>query len=271
MHNKISKIAHKWQKATDSNNTKINTQFLTEHVVPFEDINLSTTPWIFSHIPKTAGTAFEKHLSQAFELKDLLNVNAPDLNRLPQCIYLKNKYPKFITGHHPMHGMLYQLLPHQPLVHLTLLRDPITRTVSYYNYTTTRKYHALNSRIKHLSFDDFLKQDDLVELSNAQARRLAGTLHSPEKITDKDLYFKAKFSIDKCFSMVGVTEYFNDFITLLGKKCGVSFHALAPINKSEVKIRLKDLSNEQLTHIKDKNKVDTQLYEYVKTKFLSYN
>ena len=267
MHATLLNKAQKWKHRTDVENTNSNINWLKQHVVNFEDIKLINNPWIFSHIPKTAGTSLESYLSQGFELKDILNINAPDLNNLPQCIYLKNKYPKFITGHHPIHGLLFQLLPNQKIVHLTMMRHPIRRVISYYNYIATREYHALHKQIKDLSFDAFLEQD-LVELHNGQAKRLAGLLHSNSDIKDSDLYFKSKYTVDNCYSLVGVTECFKQFTEVIAKKSGIAMKQLPTINQSITKVQITDLSQQQLSNIKRNNKVDIQLYEYVKSKFL---
>jgi hypothetical protein len=232
-------------------------------------MDLNTFPWVFSHIPKTAGTSVESYLAQLVGLKDILHVNAPDLNRLPQVLYLKNKYPKLIMGHHPFHGLLYQLLGEHKIVHLSMMREPISRVVSYYNYVSTRNYHALHKSVAHLSFDGFLAESQLTELSNGQAKRLAGTLHNSVGLTDQELYLKAKYTIDHCFSLVGVTEHFKEYIQLIAKKCGVKFIELPPINRSEIKIQLADLTTAQKKVVSEMNKVDIQLYQYVKAKFLA--
>jgi len=268
MHKKLLSKAELWQNRSDSQNTEINLSWLKKHVVDFNHINLNASIWVFSHVPKTAGTSLESYLIQAFAFKDVLHVNAPDLNKLPQCVYLKNRFAKFISGHHPFHGLLYQLLPDENIVHISMMRDPVSRVVSYYNYLATRNYHALHSQIKDMGFDKFLAQNDMVEIHNGQAKRFAGLLHSSEIVSDSDLYFRAKQAIDKCYSLVGVTEFFKQFYQLLAKKCGITFHQLPVINRSETKVQLTDLSQYQLKTIKQNNKVDIQLYQYVKSKFL---
>lgn len=265
--NQILGKAQIWKNNTDASNTETNVRFLQDNVAELKQISVHNTPWVFSHIPKTAGTSLENILIQVFELKDVLHVNAPDLNRLPQVIHLKNKYPNLIMGHHPIHALLYQLLPETRFVHLTMLREPVSRIISYYNYLATREYHALHSQIKDLRFDTFLKQD-LVEINNGQSKRLAGCLHSDESIKGNELYQKAKFVVDNCFSLVGVTEYFKEFCHVLEKQCGIIFNHLPPANRSQRKIQLTDLKPQQRKIIEENNKVDIQLYEYVKSKFL---
>lgn len=267
-HDELLQIRDKWSKRSDKDNSKFNLERLSEQVVSSENIKLNTGPWIFSHIPKTAGTSLESYLSQAFALKDQLHVNAPDLNRLPQVLALKNNFPQLIMGHHPMHGLLYQLLPEQKIVHLSMMREPISRVVSYYNYLATRKYHALHAQVELLSFDQFIVQKDLVEINNGQAKRIAGLLHSTQEVDDNELYFQAKYAVDHCFSVIGVTELFKQFHQLIAQTCGVIFHQLPPINRSKIKVQLTDLSASQRLIIEANNKVDIQLYQYVKSLFL---
>ena len=227
---------------------------------------LSLKPlWVFSHIPKTAGTSFDRYLAQFFQLKDILHVNAPDLNQLPQVVHLKKGFPKLISGHHPMHGLLYQLLPPRKIVHIALMRRPIDRVISYYNYISTREYHALNKRVSDLSFDEFLSQTDVPELRNGQSRRLVGLLHSDENIPEKEIYQLAKKVIDDCFTIVGVTEKLSDLSSYLNKKLQSKTYEIPRMNSSGIKVLLSELTMKQRLKIESMNKVDIQLYEYVRS------
>jgi len=265
----ILKNAGDWENRSDQENYQINISWLQNHILRFDEISLQNCQWVFSHIPKTAGTSLESYLIQAFLLKDVLNINADEINNLPQCLYMKNKYPKFITGYHPMQGMLYQLLKDTNVVHISMMRDPIERVISFYNHMNTKHYHANNGSNSVLEFDDFLNQPDLSEIHNGQAKRFAGMLDTDLEISDKDIYFRAKYCIDNCFSVVGVTEFFSQFHKLIAKKCAVTFHDLPPITRLETKVQLACLQPEQMKIIKRKNKIDIQLYQYVRSKFVN--
>lgn len=267
MNEEIVNKADVWRKRSDKENADTNLDWLANNVVDFSKINLNKTPWIFSNIPKTAGKALDNYLTQAFALTDILNVNAVEFNALPQCLYLKNKLPKAISGQFSLSELVYQLIPNQEIVHLSMMRDPIFRVIFLYNDIATKKYHEEDQNTETLDFDAFIKQDDLLEINNGQARRFAGLLDSELTISDKDLYKKAKYAIDNCYSLVGLSEQFRQFYELLGKKCGIKFHNLAPIVRSKLKVQLSDLNDNQLAIIEQKNKVDIQLYQYVKTLF----
>jgi hypothetical protein len=269
MKDEILEKAKCWHNRNDEENTVINVSWLESNVLEFEKVDLKANKWIFSHVPKTAGTALESYLTQAFALKDILNINGSELINFPECLYMKNRWPKFITGRHSMQGLLYQLLDENKVVHISMMRDPVERVVSFYNHKITKEYQELKSQEKVISFDDFINQSEVDEINNGQAKRFAGTLSYNTKISDKELYFRAKYSIDKCYSIVGVTEFFTQLHKLIAKKCGVKFHDLPPITRLETKVQFANLNPQQLTLIKRKNKVDIQLYQYVRSKFLN--
>lgn len=267
--NKILECSELWLNRSDDDNAKLNVLWLESQVLENAEINLESSTWIFSHVPKTAGTALESYLIQAFALKDVLNINANDLNNMPESLYMKNRYPKFITGYHPLQGLLYQILGNNKIVHLSMMRDPIERVVSTYNHLITKDYRSQNISNKALDFDDFINHTDLIEVHNGQAKRFAGILGTNIELSDKEIYFRAKYSIDHCFSIVGVTEFFSQFHKLIAKRCGVIFHDLPPITRLETKVQLANIKPDQMKVIKRKNKIDIQLYQYVRSKFLN--
>jgi hypothetical protein len=270
MNNKeLLAIKKSWKSRSDAENSKINCEWLKKQIVDFSTSSFTNYHCVFSHVPKSAGTSFDRFIAQFYELKDILHVNAADLNKLPQVVNLKNNFPKLISGHHPIHGLLYQLLPNEKIIHLSMMREPVSRVISYYNYISTREYHALHKQVKDLGFDKFIHQD-LIEINNGQARRFSGTLHTNSLLSDNELYFQAKNIIDNCFTIVGVTEEINKFAQLISKKYKTKFSEVPKTNTSNVKIRLRDISSSQLKIIEQKNKVDIQLYKYVKHKFKQF-
>ncbi len=269
MHNTILNKSEQWQSRQALENADINLKWLSQHVVDCNRINLNITPWVFLNIPKTSGRALDNYLTQSFALSDILSINSDELNQLPQSIYMKNAYPKAITGKFASNDLLYQLLPDQETVHLSMMRDPIYRVIFIYNDIATTAYHKADKSKKTMDFDTFIKQE-YTEINNGQARRFAGLLATDAKFSDRELYERAKYVVDNCFSLVGISEQFKDFYQLLGVKCGIKFHNLPPIVRSKLKVQLSDISDEHLALIKRKNRVDIQLYEYVKSKFNDY-
>ncbi|KAA3638837.1 MAG: hypothetical protein DWP95_11730, partial [Proteobacteria bacterium] len=116
--------------------------FLTQWVLSPEQALQSQSPRVvFSHVPKTGGTTLETILAKNHRLSDVLHLNAPEFKRYPDILTLKKKPPRFICGHHPLHSPLYRYLPRAPLFHITMVREPVSRVLSYYNYISHKTDH----------------------------------------------------------------------------------------------------------------------------------
>ncbi|MFK8011385.1 MAG: sulfotransferase family 2 domain-containing protein [Marinicellaceae bacterium] len=262
-----AEIKKQWDICSDSDNFEKNFSILQKHMCNLDGLSLESNLWIFSHIPKTAGTSLENYLAQLFLIQEILHINAPDLNNFPELLSVKQQFPNYIAGHHPMHGLLYQLLPRKSIVHITMLREPVSRILSYFNYIKSRPTHSLHHTVKDITFDAFLEQP-MPEINNGQSRRLAGILHSGTELSDLELYEKAKLVIDKCFTFVGVTEKFEDFLLFVESKTGLSIHRTPRKNQSKIILHKNELSHEHLIQLKSNNAADILLYDYVLNKFM---
>lgn len=262
----IKKIAEQWSNNSDKFNFSINKKFLQRHVCHFDEINKKDSIWIFSHIPKTAGTSCENYLAQLFLIQNILHINAPDLNKYPEIVSAKKEFPHYLAGHHPMHGLLYQLIPDTKIIHTTLLREPISRIVSYFNYLKSRLTHKNHSEVRDMNFETFCQQP-MVEIHNGQSRRLAGFLHTKEIISDTELFESAKCVVDSCFTLVGITEKFESFIKVIESRCGVSIYRSPNKNESKIIVKQEDLDKDQIDILQNNNAADIKLYAYVSKKF----
>jgi hypothetical protein len=270
MFEKLLKSREQWSERSAHENTKINISMLSKNRVGINQINLNVMPWIFSISPKSAGKSLDQYFTQVFALNDILSINSNELTNLPQAIKLHNKYPAAITGQHSIDDLLYQLIPDKKIVHLGMMREPLMRVILLYNDVTTHQMITNKNGLNLVDFATYVNDVNPAEINNGQAKRLAGVLNSNEKLSDKELYFKSKFCIDNCFSFMGITEQFDDFYRILGKKSGVKFHPMPSIVRSKLKVRLTDISPDLHEIIHNKNKVDIQLYEYVKSQFNHY-
>jgi hypothetical protein len=198
---------------------------------------------------------------------ELLHINAPDLNKLPELLNLKKNSPKLICGHHPMHGLLYQLLPAQPLFHLTQLRHPVDRVLSYYNYLLGKQDHPMHEAAKEKSLTEFLQADSSPELSNGQAKRFSGYLHSG-KTDDQSLFRLAQETLEHCFSLVLTTCLFDEGLLLLQKRLGLKDIYYVKRNVSTRYVSRKQLSHDEVTLIESMNQADLQLFAWAKNNCL---
>ena len=257
-----------WSNNTDIENFDINIKNLKSMFSK----NINALPkqkvTCFSHVPKTGGTSLESILAKSFLLSEVLHINAPDLNKQPGILKLKKNPPKLICGHHPMHGLLYQLLPKHPLFHFTQLRHPTDRVLSYYNYILGKQDHPLHDLTKSKSITEFILQNPSPELSNGQSKRFSGYLHSGET-DDNTLFCLAKDCLSQCFSLVLTTCLFDEGLLLLKKHLGLKDIYYQRHNVSTRFINRNQLSKEELGLIESINQADLRLFEWARKNCLT--
>ncbi len=261
-------MQHNWFNSSDHNNFQLNRTRLLKGVL--------STPYsakrhllCFSHVPKTGGTSLESILAKNFLLSETLHINAPDLNKHPEAIKLKKNDPKLICGHHPIHGLLYQLLPEQPLFHVTQLRHPVDRVLSYYNYVLGKSDHPMHIHAKDKSLSEFLQSEPSPELSNGQAKRFSGYLHCTAVVEDNVLFTLAQKTLSQCFSMVLTTCLFDEGLLLLKKRLGLRDVFYQKHNISHRFISREQLSANELAMIESMNQADIRLFEWTKNNCLA--
>lgn len=249
-----------WSERNDASNFERNVTFLKQHVLPLSKADQRELT-VFSHVPKTAGTSLESYLAQQHHLSDIIHVNAPDLNRLPEVLTMKKHFPKLICGHHPMHGMLYQLLPAQPLVHFTVVREPISRVLSYFNYVVAKTDHPMHPIAIQSGLQAFIEASPSPELNNGQSRRFAGQLHSDPE-SDEALTQVAQQVLSDCFSAVFLTEHLVDHLSAMAPLMGWQSPQLPQHNRSPRHTSLEDLSPQTKSLIEQRNQADIALYRW---------
>lgn len=257
-------MQHNWFLKSDIENFNANKLFLKNNLV---SNTYTSSPHMvcFSHVPKTGGTSLESILFKNFKAADVLHVNAPDLVKQPDLLELKKNPPQLICGHHPMHGLLYQLIPTQAVFHFTQLRNPIDRVLSYYNYVMGKADHPMHEHVNNKSLLDFLAASPTPELSNGQSKRFSGFLHHG-KPDDDCLYNIAKNTLDECFSLVLTTCLFDEGLLLLKNRLMLTDIYYLRNNVSKAYIKRSDLNEQEVAIITDMNQADIKLFAWAKAK-----
>ncbi len=257
-------VYQRWQQRDDAENFTRNLAFLQKNVITSTSGYAFTqaAQWVFCHVPKTGGTTLENILARNVPLKDILRINAPVLNHCPCSYGATGRHPRLVMGHHPLHGLVYQLLADAPLFHMTFIRHPLARVVSWFNYLKTRPEHLLHARIQSMDLDEFLQQPDLVEIRNGQCRRLTGHLHQQTTPEDATLFQQAKQVLDTAFSFVGTTERFDESLLVVKKQLGLTDIFYQPLNTSKKIATPEALNQSQRQCILNMNQADIALHEW---------
>lgn len=213
----------------------------------------------FVHINKAAGTTLTHILRLNFFLK---HFDVPSFMSSSDGVFQKdgmkkilriNPFIRSIAGHRiRSYSNISDL--YQDVRYITLLRDPVRRTISHYQYNVEKQG-------ANLSFDEYLTHDASF---NRQTRIVAGT-------ADLNL---AKEMLKENFFLVGIVEEFDEFLIHLKKKL-LPFqlkinYRLQNVSKKNSAIR-KNIDKEIDQYYKkivNRNKLDLELYNYVKNNLL---
>ncbi len=234
----------------------------------------------FLHIQKTAGTTLYFTLDEKFDPEAICPARfwRQLLQITKQSPELFQHY-RFFRGHF---GYAIQQFVQRPLVHITVLRDPIERTVSHYEHIRREPKDRLHKLVagQTMSFADFITHPETgAAIANLQTRSLAfdwgladirgskkfasrGILGTPPTLPDDDLLAIAKHRLDD-FAFVGLAERFQDSLLLLSYIFGwYPIVQSREMNKAPKKLRRSDLSPATLDAVMERNQLDQQIYQH---------
>ncbi len=264
-----TKEIRSWKKATDHEKIQANIKRLQDLVITWDTLIMergsSGCIKLFTHIPKTAGTSLESMFAQNYPVNKVLHVNAPALEKHPNILFGKQQSPEVIMGHYKLFHLVYQGID-RPVVHMTILRDPVRRIISYYNYIKSSGGHAKSHLASSMPFQDFIESDQFVELHNAQALRLTGQLR--QKSVKSNCYDRmatlqlAKDLLENKFSVIGVTERFTEFLIMLRILLGWKNIYSDRKNVSKKIVDYHDLDPSLIDIIREKNDIDVTLHRF---------
>lgn len=241
--------------------------------------------YMFLHIPKAGGTTLKHIISKNYYPRHVIHAHAPELRKNPSIISIPGEAGsrRVVMGHHHRSGLVYQLLNDRPIVHFTMLRDPIKRVISYFNFIKTGKsHHPKQEQIKNWTLDDYVRSD-FKEVQNGQTLRILGA-HSADSIQsvwdDSELLLaEAKRVLEHEFSLFGLTERYSEFLIMANKVLGWQEIVYArKINtartakqSSQAKVKSTsksdDINEGTLAVLKSRNQIDIALYEFASDLF----
>ncbi|MDP6726841.1 MAG: sulfotransferase family 2 domain-containing protein [Candidatus Marinimicrobia bacterium] len=224
---------------------------------------------IFLHLPRTGGTTLRDILTkqysdqETFENKTLLDTDGNfNENRVNQM----SGY-KLIKGH--VYFGVHTFIP-QTCSYFSMMRDPVERTISAYNYIKKRANHPYHELANSLSIEKFIKSGENKMVNNGQTRLIAGretSLNIPFDKLDKSHLETAKKNITDHFLLIGLTERYDETILLLKHmlRWDTPYYSIANAIKRDE--RTKHIEPKLKELIIEYNQLDVQLYDYVSRLF----
>jgi hypothetical protein len=220
----------------------------------------------FCHIPKTAGMTFRTIVEDPFDCKDIcpatLTAHVADI---PDAEL--QKYVLF-RGHLGFVD-LRRLLPNKNFVNVTVLREPVSRVISHYEYIRRTPGDPHYAAVKNMTLEEYTTKMTAGRLGkNIQTYYLAKSAKFDiERVPPDEAFEIAKESL-RNFAFVGLLERFQDSLFLLSYIFGWK-----PIlntrkeNAAKTKTPREQLSPQTLEIIKEHSKFDLQIYDYAKEIF----
>ncbi|UIJ69708.1 hypothetical protein LW858_29515 (plasmid) [Bacillus cereus] len=221
---------------------------------------------IFVHIAKNGGTTLRDILDKQYGAKSLsmyadasmLNTKEKIINKVLQHIHTA----KSISGHFS-YGMKYDdhiaresllsliNIPRN-ITYITMLRNPVENIFSLYNHYKRNGY--FNIQTLDMNFETFIKQK--LYYPNYQTLCVSGT-----DIPDLNI---AKYNIVNDFSIVGITDMYNESIFLMKERFNWNNIKYQKLNHFVNPDLIKDIPNELINLIYLDNKLDLKLYLFTK-------
>ncbi len=242
----------------------------------------------YLHIPKTAGTSFTDFISKQFHATE---------SHPPQHISAFLKTPrtvldnyKFIAGH-----FFYNVdaFMHRKPVYITMLRDPLERTISHYSHVRRSPAHYAYPIVKSQSLLEFARDPRTQPLyANMQARYIGLNMNYPEIIEklasnqyqgleleqqmeayapngyfDPTILEQAQERLTN-FAFVGLAEHFDKSIDLLAHTFGWELQQeTRNLNIGVNRPAPSEISQDAIDIIRENTQLSSSLYEQARVIF----
>jgi hypothetical protein len=214
---------------------------------------------IFLHLPKTAGTTLNRLIEWEYPVFEMYSIDpvfftwsAAHLRKLSPDRLRKIRMFKG----HMLYG-LHEVLP-QPATYITVLRDPVDRVISAYYFMRSYKLHPLYWKLRrtNCTLEDFVRK---FQRDNVQSKIIGGSPY--ELPCTREVVEKAKDNLRHRFSVVGLSERFEESLALMKLRFGWKLSSYSSFNVTRSRPKKHDLPQSTLEMIHEKNGLDMELYD----------
>jgi hypothetical protein len=222
---------------------------------------------IFLHVPKAAGSTLRAVVARQYKDDHIYRITTdPSVKAsiaafrdLPRS---KRKKIRCVMGHGPF-GLHRDLIGFTEYV--TLLRDPVSRIISLYYYArrSGHRHHEVITE-KDMSLHDYVTSGMNEEIQNGMTRQIAGLV---DEVPDRDALEQAKNHLSDHFGVVGLVEHFDESLLLMKRQYGWGQVAYRRRRVGKGRPRKEDISEETLHEILERNRLDQELYHFVRKRF----
>jgi galactose-3-O-sulfotransferase len=234
---------------------------------------------IFLHIGKTGGMTLRTVLNRQFASSEILVLRNPD--RVPPDRRLRREgtVPYFATlpddvrrrarliEGHTIFG-IHEFVPRSS-TYITILRHPVSLTISQYRFVSRKPRHWLHSQVtsNETTLESYVQSGISLETDNSQTRALSGDTTTPFGECSLSMLDAAKANVERHFSLVGLTERFDETLILLQRAFGWPNIYYVPTNVAPNKARRAPVPEATFALIEQQNAIDMELYRWAERRF----
>jgi hypothetical protein len=244
--------------------------------------------WFFMHIPKTGGSTLNAHITNNFSASEIWPAHEPmrrplsvpalytDVSRVRSMSVASRAKTRLYRGHFPLRTV--ELLGRDVVV-LTVLREPVTRTVSWLDHCrrnnpehhdlsfeqiyddewfTVRYAQNLQTKLFAMTLEEACTQSSEIAVEATSARRIYQAIGCSLNVVvqlDDARFADAQSGLQRV-DVLGVTERYDDLCARLAH-LGWEVGAVAPRNVGEPNA----ISNALRRRIIADNAYDMELYQ----------
>lgn len=215
-----------------------------------------TAPYqlVFIHLPKTGGMSLHTAISNALPPEATLRIGDDE----EHAAFLHMGRPalrdrRFISGHFRLEDGLARAQPHARFV--TVMRDPVARILSSFNYMATWADHPLHATFRDLTFGEYVHSAG-ENLQSQACRQLTGMQRAEDAIP----------ILEACYALVATTEHVAKLAPIMAAWLGIPEPAMTRENVTpgQGRITLDTATCETLLAV---TREDRALYEHVARRY----
>lgn len=219
---------------------------------------------IFLHIPKTAGITLSRIIEKQYNAASIFSIDgansAASIEKFKQLPESRREKIQVLQGHMPFG--LHAFLP-QGALYITLLREPVDRVISAYYYICGFAGHPLHKVVSPMSLEEFVSKT----IDNQPTRLLAGQTMADVAFgqCSSEMLETAKTNLREHFSVIGLTERFDETLILLKRYLGwKEITVYSHQNMTVARPPKSAIPKSAIRLIEEHSQLDIALYQYAK-------